>query len=337
MIAGLTLLFLWFGWGLLGVIFSMFIASAISYILRKKLQKKYLPEYSSRKPTVTHIRLFFHKGSWYLLSSFLTQLISNFDVLIIGFMLGPKYVTLFAITKAIIFRLAEAATTLVTSASSGIGEIVGSKDMLKLAYIRKELLLVVLPASLFIAAYFIIFNGYFIALWTGPEVYAGFYTNLIICISAIFLMLTSTEEIFILSFLDFKRKTIYLGLSALSAISVSVIMGHLWGVAGNASGILTGRILLYFLYRFENNRKIGIKFRLPLNMAIGNIFFIMTIGFLFIIIKHYYQHSILTFIVYSIAYLLLSTSIGYFLLLPRKYKVKAKTAINKITNKLKHG
>lgn len=261
-VAGFTILFLYFGQGILSIIYAMFLGAFFAYISRLVLRNKHLNTYIVRKPKLEHIRYFFNKGGWYLSSSFLMQTINNFDVILIGVLMNPEAVTLFAITKSIIFRVVEAIENLVTSTTSGIGEIVGSKEKERINSTRKNLFNIVWPLALFFTSYFYIFNEALIKFWAGSSVYAGNGINIIICISALFLMLTCTEEIFILSSLNLKKRSQYLLISAVTAIIISVALNKHLGLLGNAIGILSGRIILFFLYNRYNSKWSGKRIQL---------------------------------------------------------------------------
>lgn len=263
LVAGFTLLFLYYRLGLLSAVYAMFIGAAFAYISRSILRKRFLSEYSIKKPKIKHVRYFLKKGGWYLSSSFLMQTINNFDIILIGILMNPEAVTLFAITKSIIFRVVEAVENMVSSATSSIGEIVGSNDKERIISIRANLFNLVWPLALLFASYFCVFNESLITYWTGSSAFAGNNVNIIICISAIFLMLTCNEEIFILSSLNFKKKSLYLFISAITAVIVSIVLNKPLGLAGNALGILSGRSMLFVLYNRFNNVWIGGK--LPIN------------------------------------------------------------------------
>lgn len=299
LVAGLTILFLYYGWGLLGVILAMFLAALFAYVSRFCLRRRYLSEYVYKKPQYYHIKEFFTKGGWYLCSSFMMQTINNFDVLIIGIMLDPKAVAVFAITKAIIFRVVESIETIVTSITSSIGEIVGIDDKRHIIDVRRKIIFMVMPVAFFVTSYFVVFNGIFISLWTGSDVYAGTLVNLLICLSALFLMLTSTEEIFILSYLDFKTKAMCLSVSAILAIIVSILLSKSYGLAGNAAGILSGRVSLFLLYHVQNNRVMNTRIKIPTVYCIKCLFFLFIIYAYRTLYIQYVNASIFSFLLNS--------------------------------------
>lgn len=299
LVAGFTVLFLYWGWGILSAVYAMFIGAFFAYISRWVLCRCFLREFTAKKPLHKHVSYFFNKGGWYLSSSFLMQIINNFDVILIGTLMNPEAVTLFAITKSIIFRVVEAVENLVTSATSSIGEIVGSNETERIYSARINIFRMVLPLSLFFSSYFYIFNGALISFWTGSSVYAGNNVNLIICISAIFLMLTCTEEIFILSSLNFKKKSLYLFISAVTAIIVSIVLNKPFGLVGNALGILSGRCILFYLYNRYNNKWIGKK------LSLNTFFVCKCIGLIILVIV--FNYCVKNIISQSFLYFMLST------------------------------
>jgi len=309
LVAGFTVLFLYWGWGILSAVYAMFIGATFAYISRWILRRHLLNGYTAKKPQLEHVCYFLNKGGWYLSSSFLMQTINNFDVILIGILMNPEAVTLFAITKAIIFRVVEAVENLVTSATSSIGEIVGSDEKEHIHFARMNMFNIVWPLALFFTSYFYIFNEALITFWTGSSVYAGSGVNIVICISALFLMLTCTEEIFILSSLNFKKKSLYLFISAITAIIVSVVLNKPLGLVGNALGILSGRSALFFLYNRYNNGWIGR--RVSLNAA----FICKSIGFIILIV--FFNHCaekiiLLSFLHFALGTILFFVMVGLY-------------------------
>ena len=317
-VAGVTIYFLVIGLGLLSVVYAMFIGSLFAYISRLFLQHKHLPDYTAKRPTIGHIKYFVKKGGWYMVSSVMVQVINNFDVILIGMLVGTEAVAVFAITKAIVFRIVESIETLVTSSTSSIGEIVGSRDVERISKARISLYKIVWPLSVFIVSYFILFNGTFISFWTGSQVYAGELVNLIICISAIFLMLGSTEEIFILSTLNFKIKAAFLFISAIVAISISIMLNSSMGLLGNAIGILSGRLTLYLLYCGYNNKITQSLMKIGKKTIFGNVGFLFLLCIFKSIITTYPSSSILSYITYSVIYSIIAGTYVYAILMDKE-------------------
>lgn len=306
LVAGFTILFLYLGWGLLSAVCAMFIGSIFSYVTRLILQKIYLTEYSASYPQIRHVKYFFNKGGWYLGSSFLMQIINNFDVILIGILMNPESVTLFAITKSIVFRVVESVESLVTSATSSVGEIVGSGNTYRIDQTRTEIFNLVLPIALIFSSYFYIFNESIITHWTGSSVYAGNVVNIIICISGIFLMLTSTEEIFILSSLNFKKKSYFLFLSAMTGITISFVLNKPLGLIGNAIGILCGRVALFLFYNIYNNRWIGKTLFINISIYYKSLgLIILSIVFKYAL-NNVIEYSLSCFLIYSVVFFILA-------------------------------
>lgn len=329
LVAGLTIYFLLIGWGLLAVIAAMFIGALFAYVSRWLLRKKYLPIYTAQRPSRYHIKYFFKKGGWYLISSFLMQIINNFDVLLIGILMTPEAVAIFAVTKSLIFRIVEAVENLVTSSTSSIGEIVGSADNESITHARSKLMRIVWPLSLALTSYFFIFNGSFIHFWTGSSVYAGDAVNTLICISAIFLMMTSTEEIFIQSSLDFKRKSLMQLISAIVAIVVSIMLSRQLGLVGNAIGILSGRGLLYLLYYELNNRTFNCRIMVNPALILKSISFLLLIIVLKFLSSEFASSTLTHFIISSALFLLFIGIYGIYVFLGPEDRIRIFDAVQK--------
>ena len=335
LVAALTILFLYLRMGLMSVIYAMFIGSLFAYISRTMLRRRFLPDLYAIAPTFAHVKYFFNKGGWYMLSSFIMQVINNFDVILIGILMTPEAVTIFAVTKSIIFRISESAETLITSTTSSIGEIVGSGNKVRMNNARTSLFNLAIPLSLFIASYFFLFNEAFIAFWTGSDVYAGNTINTLICISAIFLMLTSTEEIFVQSSLNFTVKTCCLFISATIAILISIILNDKLGLVGNAIGILTGRITLFVLYFLYNNKLIGDNLHFKVSYIMKIICLTVIVAMFKVFMSDFIASTLFNFIIGSFGFIVIVGSYIYFLLLEKKIKIQLSSLLLRKIDTLK--
>lgn len=329
LVAGFTILFLYWNWGLLSAVCAMFIGSVFAYVTRLILQKKFLSGFTASSPQVKHVKYFFNKGGWYLGSSFLMQIINNFDVILIGVLMNPESVTLFAITKSIVFRVVESVESLVTSATSSVGEIVGGGNKDRIHHTRTEIFHLVWPIALFFTSYFYIFNESLITHWTGASVYAGNIVNIIICLSSIFLMFTCTEEIFILSSLNFKKKSFYLCLSALIGITMSVVLNKPLGLIGNAVGILAGRIALFVSYNIHNNRWLGKALSFDMSMIYKSLGLIILSIVFKLAVEDAIVSSFIGFIFYSIVFVIIAGLYSYLNIFSDNMKKKIKSLIFK--------
>lgn len=247
-------------YGLIGLIISSFISFVVAFFLKLIIQKRELPGYLPLKPEKKQVVEFTKKGSWYLLSSFSFQLLQTLDVILIGIFFSPITITLFAVTKSLVFRVSEAFVTITGSVSASIGDLIGKKDISRLKELRLQLMRLNLIVGLVLFLYFSLFNKSFISLWVGVENFAGVYTNLAISFTIPFIILSMTTQMIIDSFLKFKEKSFSIFAVSILTILMSIVFIKLWGLFGVAFAILLGRILLWILYEILLNKHIQMNF-----------------------------------------------------------------------------
>lgn len=292
-----------YGFGLMGVIAAIIIAATIDFILRLILQIYYLPGYAPIPPKKTKVKEFFGSGSWYMGSSFSSQVLNSFDVVMIGAMYGMEMVTVYALSKAILFRIFESVSAISGGITSSIGELIGTNRVDELVDIRKILFRVNLIVGFMIMAYFIIFNSSFISLWVGKENFIGEEINFIFCLSAFLVLVSLSDEIFINSLQIFKEKTKIMTITVTIALVSSYTLSFFIGLTAIPLGLLIAKIYQWISYQKILNLRYSLNF---ISEIIRNIkvFSLILIAF---IIK-YYMFNILLFswislIAYSFLYI----------------------------------
>ncbi len=244
----LVYLFIENGYGILGVIAAIILASLLDFGLKLILQIRLFPKYKPLYPKRDKINEFFGKGSWYLVSSFSSQILNTFDIIIIGITIGAQAVTVYALSKAMLFRVSESVSAVLGGMTASIGHLIGLKDTNKLIELRYKLLRYNLILGSMIASYFVYFNNVFIGLWVDSSNFIGEYANLILSLSALFTLLCLVDEIFINSLQLFKNKSKILLISVTVFLSVSYFFTTEYGLLGIALSLLIAKIVQWFYY-----------------------------------------------------------------------------------------
>ena len=121
-------LFIKNGFGILGVIAAIIIAGFFDFVLKLLLQRKLYPLLKPVLPDKTKVKEFAGQGTWYLISSLSAQVINTFDIMIIGITIGAKAVTIYALSKAMLFRVSESFSAVL----GGITAIIALITIIKL-------------------------------------------------------------------------------------------------------------------------------------------------------------------------------------------------------------
>lgn len=311
----LVYVFLYYGFGLMGVISAIIIAAMIDFIFRLIFQIYYLPGYAPHKPTKPKVKEFLGSGSWYMGSSFSLQVLNSFDVIMIGAMFGMEKVTIYALSKAILFRISESISAITGGITSSIGELIGTNRVDELINIRELLFRVNMIIGFIIMAYFIIFNSYFISLWVGEKNFVGENINLIFCITSFLVMVSLADEIFINSLQNFKVKTKIMVITVIIALSLSYLLSFYLGMLSIPLGLMIAKLYQWFSYQSILNKKFTMSFR---NQITNNIkVFILLI--LAILIKYAYPDitikTWISFITYSILFIFIFMIVSFIFVL----------------------
>lgn len=274
--------------GLLGIFISMIISYIIAFLIKLYIQIKNSPGYFPLFPAKSKINEFFNNGSWYLASSFSLQILNSFDLILIGILMEPKSVAVYALTKAVLFRVGESILALTGSLSAGLGQLIGDNDQIKINQIRQALVRLCFVAGLFLFSYFLLFNKSFVSLWVGNENFAGHKVNLVLCITMVLLLMINSEELFINNNLNFKLKSRVILYSSIISILSALVLYFFFDLLGIAVGVLLGKLFQLVLYAKTNNRSFNSSFFTFLNLdwfiAFVLVFFVgSSIGILYFI------------------------------------------------------
>jgi O-antigen/teichoic acid export membrane protein len=237
------------GFGLMGIISAIIISSIFDFVLRFIAQNYYLPNYKSSMPSTSKIKEFTSSGSWYMGSSFFSQILNSFDIIMIGMIFGMGQVTIYTLSKSILFRIAESISDITGGITASIGELIGANRIDKLIKIRKLLLRINIIIGITIMSYFIIFNSSFILLWVGASNFIGESINLIFSLTSFFVLLNLTDEIFINSLHAFKEKTKVMLYTVIIAIFFGYLLSVYLGLIAIPLGLMIAKIYQWHSYQ----------------------------------------------------------------------------------------
>ena len=247
------------GFGILGVITAIIIAGFIDFILKLVLQRKLYPLLKPVLPDKTKINEFTAKGSWYLLSSLGSQLINTSDIIIIGVTIGTKAVTIYALSKMMIFRVSESFASVLGAITASIGHLISDQNTKKLIEIRYKLLRYNILFGSLIITYFVWFNSAFVSLWVDSSNYIGELGNFLLCLVGIFTSLCLSNEIFINSLQLFKQKSRILLITVFVFLITAYFFSKQYGIQGIAISLLISKVFQWICYEILLQKSILIK------------------------------------------------------------------------------
>lgn len=323
-------------YGLIGIIYAIIISGTIEFSLKFILQLYYFPGYSPRTPELKILKSFFKSSTWYMGSSFNQQIYNSYELILIGYLYGLKEVTIYTLSRAILVRIAESFTTITAGITSSIGKLVGDNDLISLEKIRTLLIKANLIISLFVFSYFTIFNASFISLWVGEENFIGNMINVIFCFTAITILFSMTNDVFLNSFEHYSRKTTILFYSIIIGLISSLVLSYYFDLLGIAIGFLFSKVFQMIYYEYTINKLIKISIKKLIKQNFKVIIFIIIYLPISIFIGFNYDikfNNFLTFISNSILYLFIYLFIVYFFILENSEQGVIRKYILRFKNK----
>lgn len=247
----LMLLTAYLGYGIVGLASVVLLITAMNAVLIFFVCKKNIPWLGIQKPSKEQIKEFFGFSFWVFLWSFVQKLILSTEILLIGFLVNPETVSNYVFTTYIL-QLAISISLISGSAiTPGLGKVIGAKDFDKARGITKGLRDIIMFIAAFFGGIILLLNKNFVSLWMGETYFMGEYSNLLIVLIMVHLVMFRIEgQVQDLS-LKIKNKVIYGGLFAVLCFVLGSIGFKLLGerIEGVFLGILIGRVLHVFVFQ----------------------------------------------------------------------------------------
>lgn len=247
---GITVLALQLNTGLVGVAVAAIITSILTGITYLWIARQNVPWLSVARPRLSELKSFMALSGWFLFWRLIMKMMMASDILLIGAFISVDVVTGYSLTKYVPETLVGLLASVVFGMSPGIGGILGSGDIERVALLRSETYLITWLAATVIGTVVLLWNQAFIALWVGPIHSMDSITNSLIVLMMIQFVLIRIESNFIDLTLNIQRKVIL----GLLSVCVSLAAAYLLiqyaqlGVAGLCIGFILGRLMLSIGY-----------------------------------------------------------------------------------------
>ena len=155
-----NVLVLWIGWGIIGLSSVNFITLIITGSILYLIARKKIGWFSVKKPTKNDISYMWKYAKWNFISSLFIRLLGSTDKLIIGLLLSPASVTIYALTQMVISRSRNFLELIISNSSPGIGDLYGRKDTGSLKKVWRSLRIMGLTFSVGVASIIFCFNKF---------------------------------------------------------------------------------------------------------------------------------------------------------------------------------
>lgn len=257
----LMLLAAYLGYGIVGLAFVILLITAMNAVFVFFVCKKNISWLGIKKPSKEQLKEFFGFSFWVFLWSFVQKLILATEILLIGFLMNPETVSSYVFTTYIVQLAISISVISVSSITPGLGKVLGTKEFDKAREITRSLRDVVLFIVAFFGGIILLLNKNFVALWMGESYFMGEYSNLLIVLIMVHLVISRSDgQVQDLS-LKIKNKVIYGAVFAVLCL-IFAFIGFQWlgeSLEGLFLGILIGRVLHVFVFESLVNKMLVIK------------------------------------------------------------------------------
>jgi len=189
------------------------------------------------------------------------QIVASADALVVGLLLGPAPVATYLATGALArFAVEPVSHFYKNSLSPGVNALAGDDQWERVKRLRIEVVELLAYLHGVVGAVVLLFNGTFVRLWLGEDLFGGTLLGLAIIVGLTFRTLAACDGFLLEAGLHLRARTMALLLWGLISICLGLLgsVGHLWGVA---SGFALGGVGLWWHYQVLLARFRGIALR----------------------------------------------------------------------------
>ncbi|PYQ83515.1 MAG: hypothetical protein DMG02_33615 [Acidobacteria bacterium] len=145
----------------------------------------------------------------------------------------------------------------------GLGGVLGERQFERAAQLRRELLALTWLFATAVGATILLCNRSFIALWVGPQLYAGWWVNLLIVLVTVQTALVRSDAFVLDAALQPRARVIVSAVAALLVLGVGIALAPSLGMAGVCLGLVAGRAVQSIAYPALVHASLGRALDLP--------------------------------------------------------------------------
>ena len=220
----LTAVVLYLGFGIIGMAaIQIFIATTIGLSFWW-IVKKNIPWFEFVKVKKSNVVSFIRLSGWYMLLKFSDLFSQSIDMILLGFLAGPKYVAAYAISKYMMMATSGIVRTVSNSTSIGISKFIGEKNFEKLIDARSQIVSIQWVLIIVGGSLVCLYNKSFVSIWTEDDLFSGQLETFFIVMISLVMVLYQVDSGIINSSLNIKRKILLTLLSATISVILSFIL-----------------------------------------------------------------------------------------------------------------
>ncbi|HEY2804750.1 MAG TPA: hypothetical protein VGI92_02740 [Gemmatimonadales bacterium] len=249
----------WMGFGLVGLGGAQIVRAAATGLVYWLLVKKYVPWFKAARPRKAEVKALLGMSVWLALGDGVSKILLASDVLILGATIGPALVTTYALTSYAARSAIGIHVFTAGAAMPGLGGLIGRRELTRASQARRELQLLTWLFATVVGAAILLWNHAFVALWVGPQHYAGMWVDLLIVIAAAQTTFIRTDSYVIDATLQPRLRVIVGAVAAVLTITLCILLTRTWGLIGLSSGIIIGRLVQTVAYPIMVRRCLKIE------------------------------------------------------------------------------
>jgi O-antigen/teichoic acid export membrane protein len=249
--------------GLVGVAAATLTTSILTGWVFWRITRRRLAWYGVARPSRRLVRWFLGLSTWFLGWKFILEAMIASDVLILAGFASLSLVAAYALTKFVAESLSQALGLIVQATIPGIGGYLGAGRLRKAATLRGEVMALVWLVATAAGATVIAWNGSFVGLWVGDDLFAGNVETLLIVILGLQIAVIKADTFVIDVALVPRVKVVAGVVAAVASIGLAVVaVGPLdGGVVGLCLGLIAGRLVLGVAAPVAVGRVLGLPLR----------------------------------------------------------------------------
>ncbi len=236
------------GTGMVGLAISNTITIALTVITILFIIKKNVSWFGITKPSLSDMKEYFTLTVSFFLLSIFKLIVTSSDLIIIGFFLEPKIVTIYVTTRFMCNFVKSVVNTLIQGSKPSFSGYIGQKKFDTAAKIREQIFDLMWIISLSMALAILIVNKSFVGIWVSSDLFAGDLDNILIVLSFIFSIFLYNDEGYIKSSLNLKSLKRWIAYTSGISLLTSIILIQFYGLAGFLIGQILGHLILLYAY-----------------------------------------------------------------------------------------
>jgi O-antigen/teichoic acid export membrane protein len=267
---GLLVLAVELGYGLAGVAAATLTTTLVTGLVFWRITRRRVPWYGVSRPDRKLVRWFLGLSAWFLGWKFVLEAMIASDVLILAGFASLSLVAAYALTKFVAESLSQALSLLVQATIPGIGGYLGAGRLRRAASLRGEVMALIWLVGTAAGASVVAWNGSFVGLWVGDDLFAGDVETLLIVVLALQIAWIKADT-FIIDVALIPRVKVIAGIvSAALSIGLAIVGVGVFdgGVTGLCLGLIAGRMVLGIVAPVAVGRVLELPLRSQVRAAI---------------------------------------------------------------------